>query len=67
MGVYHVKVSKIMLKMSKMSKKTLKCQKRRYAKMLKIINNLRLGHLLEAENSLQIQKWESTATRHIIM
>ena len=36
-------------------------------KMLRIVNNLILSHLSEAENSLQIQKHKSTATRQIRM
>ena len=59
---------KIMLQMSKVSKKKLKCQKRKYTKNVDpIVNKLRLGQLPEAENSLQILKYKSTATRHIRM
>ena len=53
-GVYHVKMSKNNAKnvkeKTKMSKKEI-CKK-----ILRIVNNSRLGHLPETENSLQIQK-----------
>ena len=60
-------MSKCQNMMPKMSKTKLKCQKRSYAKMFRILNILRLGHLPEAENNLQIQNETSTATRHIGM